>query len=339
MVHLALGRRLLTSALTPLAAAIANNKSASHADTTATKLFLSSLSNNSNNASSCRSDVKNLFVDDMQAINYAIYRPSYPDELYERIFKYSKTGRLDAAADLATGSGQAAKTLAKSFTVVIGVDVSVTQLQNAGPESQSNIQYKEGSAEDTGLPSNSLDLVTVAQALHWFDLPSFYSEANRILKPDSTLAIWGYDTAVILCREGASAHENAVTAAANRLLLAIYKNEPLGPHWDSRRVLVDSHYSGIEPTSPLFRDIKRVDGAISIDKEVDLADIVGYVRTWSSYTAYMKKHKVEVGHPDRDPAEVFHRELYRVYHVDLQQAPTKVLLSWPLFLILATCNK
>ena len=202
-----------------------------------------------------------------------------------------------------------------------------------------NVIFKVGSAEDTKLPSSSLDLVTVAQALHWFDLPSFYAEANRVLRKDASLAVWGYDAAVILPREGASQREAAATAAANRLLLAIYNDEPLGPHWDARRRLVDSHYVGLEPRPPLFYDVQRFDGDISIIKEVALEDLVGYVRTWSSYTTYMKKYGVQTGHADRDPAEVLHRELLRVYRVDLTEAPTKVLLSWPLFLVLATCSK
>lgn len=105
-----------------------------------------------------------LFTD--QANAYAQHRPDYPDELYQAITKLGNVTGKELALDVATGSGQVALSLAKTFNRVIGIDDSEGQIKHAIPHPK--VEYMQGAAEHmTAIPDASVDLVTVGQALHW----------------------------------------------------------------------------------------------------------------------------------------------------------------------------
>jgi SAM-dependent methyltransferase len=123
-----------------------------------------------------------------QAGLYAKYRPHYPSELFD--FILSPVYYRHSAWDCATGNGQTAKELAKYFTEVKATDISQKQLDNA--YRAFNVEYSLQPAEHTDFGNNSFDLITVSQALHWFDFDKFYAEVNRVAKPDAWLAIWFY---------------------------------------------------------------------------------------------------------------------------------------------------
>jgi trans-aconitate methyltransferase len=92
-------------------------------------------------------------------------RPQYPPHIYQRILDYAQLPRLGLAVDLGSGSGQATRALAQRFDRVVGIDASAEQLSQA--ELPSNVELRQGTAENTGLPPSSVDLVTAAAALHW----------------------------------------------------------------------------------------------------------------------------------------------------------------------------
>eukprot|EP01036_Dinobryon_divergens_P025590 gene25589-34154_t len=135
-----------------------------------------------------------LFADAHQASNYALHRPDYPDELFEKVYAYSlHTGgegpRENTAVDLGTGTGQVALKLVEKYRKVIGFDTSEQQLEAArmtwasSEQSKlisSEIIFTKGNSENILLDDSSADLITVAQALHWFDLNLFYPEAHRV---------------------------------------------------------------------------------------------------------------------------------------------------------------
>jgi ubiquinone/menaquinone biosynthesis C-methylase UbiE len=124
-----------------------------------------------------------------QATTYSRFRPTYPDALYEAILSHCANREL--AWDCATGNGQAATGLSPYFKRVVATDLSQSQIENA--ISKSNIEYRVLRAEEkVPLPDESVDLVTVAQAIHWFDLDTFYSEVKRVLKPKGIFATWAY---------------------------------------------------------------------------------------------------------------------------------------------------
>ena len=107
--------------------------------------------------------MKDLFS--QQAAEYAKYRPNYPQNLYDFIFKHVKS--FGSAWDCGTGNGQAAAALAKKFKHVVATDLSENQIRHA--DLKPNITYIVCRAEKTAFQNQSFDLVTVAQALHWFD--------------------------------------------------------------------------------------------------------------------------------------------------------------------------
>src|SRR5436190_20945613 len=111
-----------------------------------------------------------------QAGSYAMFRPTYPAELYEFILRRVK-GRQQVW-DCATGNGQVARDLAPHFKEVHATDSSVNQIKNA--VAQPNIFYSVAPAESTSFPDSSFDLITVGQALHWFNISKFYEEVNRV---------------------------------------------------------------------------------------------------------------------------------------------------------------
>ena len=114
-----------------------------------------------------------------QATTYRKYRPTYPAELYDLLLSYTQ-GR-DACWDVGTGNGQVAAVLASHFKEVYATDLSTRQLENA--IQRPNIHYSASRAETPDFADGSFDLVTVGQAMHWFDHTAFNAEVNRVLKP------------------------------------------------------------------------------------------------------------------------------------------------------------
>lgn len=112
------------------------------------------------------------------ADQYAAARPTYPEELFKFLAKISP--RHDLAWDCATGSGQAAQGLASYFDKVIATDASEEQIRNAASKAD-NVHYRTAAAEQSGIEENSINLVTVAQALHWFDFDGFYRRCAESL--------------------------------------------------------------------------------------------------------------------------------------------------------------
>jgi len=120
---------------------------------------------------------------------YAMARPTYPREIFDHIVKLCK--KKATAWDCATGTGQAAASLSQYFRKVYATDINTNQIEEASQAR--NIMYSVASAEDSGFAKESFDLITVAQALHWFDFQSFWLEVDRVLKPNGVFAAWGYD--------------------------------------------------------------------------------------------------------------------------------------------------
>ena len=202
-----------------------------------------------------------------QAKAYAQYRPYYPPEMISYIV--SLVPHKDTALDVATGNGQVAAALASYFKEVYGTDISAKQLQNAKPAP--NLIYKEGSAEDTGFANEQFDLVTVAQAIHWFNFDAFYTEVRRILKPDGLLAVMGY---------GLFSTNPETDAIINHF----YK-DVIGPYWDAERRYVDDNYATI-PFS--FTEIETQKFTNHFTWTFD--QLTGYLETWSAVQHYIKQN-------------------------------------------------
>jgi ubiquinone/menaquinone biosynthesis C-methylase UbiE len=193
-----------------------------------------------------------------QAAGYAKFRPRYPQELFDYLGSIAPSRQL--AWDCGTGNGQAAVGLASVFDQVIATDASEKQIANA--QSHDKVQYRVAPAENSGIGSETIDLIMVAQALHWFDLDRFYAEARRVLKADGVLAASAYKLLHI---------EPAVDAIVNR-----YYHEVVGPFWPPERELVEQFANLPFP----FHEIDAPQFEMTVQWNLD--HLLGYLRTWSS---------------------------------------------------------
>jgi ubiquinone/menaquinone biosynthesis C-methylase UbiE len=109
-----------------------------------------------------------------EATQYAHLRPTYHESLFT--FLSTTVASREVAWDCATGNGQAAAHLARYFGRVIATDESAEMIAQAPRDPK--IEYRVAEAEDSGIATDSVDLVTVASAIHWFDLSKFYTEAR-----------------------------------------------------------------------------------------------------------------------------------------------------------------
>jgi len=197
---------------------------------------------------------------------YVEFRPRYPAELYDWLA--AEAPAREAAWDCATGNGQAALELAARFERVEATDVSPSQLAEA--EAHPRIRYRQAPGEASGLPPSSVDLVTVAQAAHWLDLPRFFDEVRRVGRPGALVAIWGYQ----LMRTGNA----ALDAAIQRFF-----GETVGPYWPPGRELLDAGYRGFEFPFPELRC-----PAFTMTAVWSFGAFGGYLSSWSAVDRYRK---------------------------------------------------
>ncbi|NEU09044.1 class I SAM-dependent methyltransferase [Flavihumibacter sp. R14] len=197
---------------------------------------------------------------------YAQFRPVYPAELYDFILPLVQSKTL--AWDCGCGNGQVAGVLADHFNRVEASDISQKQLENA--IKKDNINYQLTPAENVSIPDRSVDLVTVAQAIHWFDFDNFYKEVYRVCKPGSLIAIWCYSLLT-------------VNKKVDAIIWQLYE-ETLGDrYWDPERRYVDEHYQ----TIPFpFEEITAPSVAIRVKWEVD--HLIGYLNSWSAVQHYIR---------------------------------------------------
>lgn len=229
---------------------------------------------------------------------YAAYRPDYPAALFAWLA--GECSGHDTAWDCATGSGQAALGLAPHFRQVVATDASAEQIGHAALHSA--IDYRVASAEASGLPEHSVDLVTVAQAAHWFDLPRFYVEVARVMKPGGVLALWGYGRMVL---------SGNMDAPFRR-----FYGETIGPYWPPERALIDDAYRGLE-----FPFAELTAPAFHIEVEWSLHRLIDYLSTWSA----VKRYRAARGH---DPLPALMAELQPGWG----EPGALRALQWPLFL-------
>jgi ubiquinone/menaquinone biosynthesis C-methylase UbiE len=210
---------------------------------------------------------------------YASSRPTYPRPLFEFLVELVQYRNL--AWDCATGNGQAAVFLSEYFEQVIASDASKEQIENAQP--RDNIRYEVFRAEKTTLADNSVDLVTIAQALHWFDLDDFYKEVKRVLRKEDNgpgsvggglggvIAAWAYGL-------------HSISPYIDNITHLLYE-DILGSYWPKERKIVENKYQDIpfpfhEIDAPVFQ----------IELDWTLSDLVGYLYTWSSVQKFIGKN-------------------------------------------------
>jgi SAM-dependent methyltransferase len=199
-----------------------------------------------------------------QASGYAQFRPNYPPELIEYIVGFGKEKEL--AWDCGTGNGQSAKLLSHYFKQIFATDISEKQLANAHKET--NIIYAMEPAEKTSLADGSVDLVTVSQAIHWFNFEKFYAEVKRVAKPGAVIAVWTYSLLQISVEIDKIIHE--------------YHFKTLENFWDPERKYVDDGYANIPFP---FQEIETK--PFNIELYWSLEELNGYLNTWSALQKFI----------------------------------------------------
>jgi ubiquinone/menaquinone biosynthesis C-methylase UbiE len=233
-----------------------------------------------------------------QSADYAKFRPRYPRELFEYLASISPTRHF--AWDCATGNGQAAVGLASVFDRVLATDASEKQIANA--QRHERVEYRVAPAEESKLKLTSVDLVMVAQALHWLDFSRFYDEVRRVLKTDGVFAASAYLFAQI---------EPAIDAAVKW-----YYSEVVGSFWAPERKLV-------EDFAEIPFPFQKIDAPkFEMTAQWNLDQLVGYLRTWSATQRFMAATQ-------RDPLEEIADKLRNAWGETKQ---TRRVI-WPLTLL------
>lgn len=238
------------------------------------------------------------------ASEYARFRPRYPEALFD--FLARAAPRNGVAWDVGTGSGQAACALALHFERVVGTDLSVGQLRAA--DAHERVTYIQARAEAAPFADHSVDLITAAQAVHWFDLDRFYGEVHRVAVPGAVVAVWSYYLATV---------NPDVDVVVQRLA-----HDILGRFWPFERRLVEERYESLEfpfevLSSPEFEMKMRW----------TLEDLLGYLGTWSALGPYLKANRDH-------PLIVVGGDLKRAWG----DTASARWVRWPLRLLVGRCN-
>ena len=231
------------------------------------------------------------------AAKYADFRPRYPAVLFDYLGTLAP--KDSTVWDCATGNGQAAVDLAARFGRVIATDASQEQI--AAATAHAKVEYQVASSEQSGLADGSVALVTVAQAMHWFDLPKFYAEVKRVLRPGGVLAVWAYGI-------------NEVEGTAVNALVQDYYVNIVGPYWPPERKLVEEGYRTVpfpftEIVTPPFR----------MEARWTCEQLIGYFSTWSATNRFIKAKSF-------NPLKALAVKLGKVWG----EANATRLVTWPL---------
>ena len=196
---------------------------------------------------------------------YRQFRPAYPPRLFTYLSSISPG--VERAWDCATGTGQAAVGLAKYFSEIIATDASKSQIDKAIPAK--GITYVVSPSEKTAIRTASIDVITVAQALHWLDVETFFKEARRVLKPGGVLAVWSYNLA-------------RVRTDIDEVITHLY-GSVLGEYWPAERKMVERGYEDIRFPFTIIRP-----PAFEMTAWWNLNQFMGYLCTWSAVRKYQR---------------------------------------------------
>lgn len=227
----------------------------------------------------------NRFFEDADHVKlYRQYRPKIPTALVERILKYlgqKRPAPHSLAVDVGCGSGQTTLRLAPYFDRVLGTDVSPAQIDEASkePEVPSNVTYEVAAAESLPVTDGSVDLLIATMCIHWFDLPSFYAEAKRVLKPDGVLCAVGHTAGRIVVPNDPVRTEELYKATVERGM------ELFSPYFRPGTFMVFKRYRDLD--FPL-EDCIRED-CLSDHVDMTVSDYIGVTKTYSPCQQLLKE--------------------------------------------------
>lgn len=200
-----------------------------------------------------------------QAADYSRYRPDYPAALYQALWPH--VNNWGNAWDCGTGNGQVARVLAPRFETVHATDLSAAQITEAA--APDNVCFSVATAEQSGLAAGSVDLITVGQAIHWFDLDAFWQECRRLARPGAVLAFWTYGLA---------------SAGLPDRFESRYHGDIVGPYWPPGREHVDCLYESIQAPFPCLSEQR-----LRLQLRWGLEHYLGYLSSWSATQKYRQQ--------------------------------------------------
>ncbi|CAG9974944.1 unnamed protein product [Clonostachys byssicola] len=262
---------------------------------------------------------------------YAQSRPDYHQSLYDAVMNQhtSTGGQLDTLVDLGCGPGQAVRALAPRFKTAIGLDPSVSMISVArslgGDTSTSKpIRFEVSTAEDLGanldpaIADESVDLITVATAAHWFDMDIFWPKASRILKPGGSVAIWVNGETRI--------HPSVPNAAAIQAVVTRYRAEHLAGFMQAGNTMSQDCYATLplpwtisnpvpefEESSFFRRYWKSGDEFLKARVNLNLDGFEKMLSTFSPITRWREAHPNDVG-TENDVVRRFLGEIKQLQH-------------------------
>ena len=232
-----------------------------------------------------------------QAREYASNRPLYPGELFAHLATISPGRQL--AWDCGTGNGQAARELARHFNRVIATDASSDQIAQA--VAHERIEYRVERAEEVSLEPHSVDLITVAMAVHWFDLEPFYQVVRRVVRPDGVIAVWMH-------------HLPVINPSIDQILQHYYANVLAG-YWPERFHFLAEYYR----TLPFpFDELKPPE--IKMQADWELGQLIGFLDSWSATRRYQKER-------GQNPLSIIWQSLFEAWG----EPTRRRTIRWPLY--------
>jgi SAM-dependent methyltransferase len=219
----------------------------------------------------------------IQASGYAKFRPTYPVQLVAALAQHCP--QRSSVWDCGCGNGQLSVLLSDYFDEVSATDLSEQQIANA--IQKSNISYSVGRAENTTFRDNSFDMITIAQAIHWFDFEVFYQEVRRVAKPNAIIAAIGYP--LFRCE-----------AALDSIIQHFYYSI-IAAYWDAERKYLDEHYQ----TIPFPFEAVSLP-SFYMEYSWSLQDLIGYLNTWSAVQHYIKRY-------NNNPIDLIYNDLEKVF--------------------------
>jgi ubiquinone/menaquinone biosynthesis C-methylase UbiE len=199
--------------------------------------------------------------------SYQKFRPSIPKLFFD--FLFTTVYEQGRAWDCAAGTGQNSKALKAGFKNVAATDISSQMIKKA--QRHSGINHCVAQSECACFKDQIFDLVLVAQAIHWFDLPMFYNEVKRVLKKDGIIAAVAY---------GFSSIEQSID-----LILEKFRFQFLDPYWHPRAKMV---FEGYQNLSFPFEEIEIE--PIHLKIRWNMYELLGFMRTWSGVKKFIEDH-------------------------------------------------
>lgn len=202
---------------------------------------------------------------------YDRFRPTYPDDLGRELAQ--RVAQQGCVLDVGCGTGQLSLSLADHFDRVIACDLAEKQIQNATPHPK--VTYHIAGATNLPAQKGEVDVVVAAQAAHWFDLPRFYDEVRRVVRPGGSLALVSYGVPYV---EG----------SFNSIFQQVYWQE-LHRFWPPERAAVEKGYADLD-----FPFRESAFPSLFISQSLSISGLIGYMKTWSSYGIALKAGEAKV---------------------------------------------